>query len=133
MAKSRYLPDHSRSSGMGGFMLNDGGLQDALLAVAERGKVYAETFAPVGKTGHYAASFSVTKESGRPDTVGATIVNDADYAAHVEFDLTHTLAKTADYLNAGLAGNRKVRYTTKAGKIRWATKAQVAVWTRGKS
>ena len=30
-----------------------------------------------------------------------------------------------------LGGEAKVRYTTKAGKTRWATEAQVRNWTRG--
>lgn len=31
----------------------------------------------------------------------------------------------------GLAGGNKQQYTTKSGKVRWATEAQVKNWTRG--
>lgn len=103
--KPNYRPDNTRSTGIGGFLLHDAGLQAALLKVAEEGAAYARSIAPratphIGKGPVYAESFSVTKESGRTDSVGAMIVNDSDHAAHVEFDLSHTLAKTADYLNA---------------------------------
>ena len=99
MSKGRYIPDHSKSTGMGGYLLHDAGLQEALVKVAEEGAAYARSIAPVD-SGDYVDSFSVTRESFRKDSVGATIINDAPHAAKVEFELTHTLAKTADHLNA---------------------------------
>lgn len=98
MSKSKYKADNSKSTGLGGFLRSDGGLQDALLKVAEGGKAFAESIAPVGETGEYAASFEVTEESGREDSVGAMLVNTSGHAARVEFDLTHTLAKAADHM-----------------------------------
>lgn len=112
-------------------MAKDAKLQDAMIGVAEAGKAYAESIAPVGETGEYSTSFGVSNESGRLHSVGAMLYNDAPHAAAVEYDLTHTLAKTADYLNAGRKSNRKVKYTTKGGKVIWATEAQIRNWTRG--
>lgn len=101
MPRGKYRADNSLS-GMGGFILKDAKLQAAMTSIAEDGMSYAETIAPVGETGVYATSFGVSEESGRPDSVGAMIFNDAEHAAAVEFQHAHTLAKTADYLNRGM-------------------------------
>jgi hypothetical protein len=74
-------------------------LRAALLATAERGKVIAQSLAPV-ESGRYADSFEV-----RPDTVtfrrqpraAAVLLNTAPYAAVVE-TRHHVLARTRDWL-----------------------------------
>jgi hypothetical protein len=98
VSRSRYRADNGRS-GMGGFILADARLQTAMLVVAQDGQAHAEEIAPY-KTGDYLDHFDVSDESGRTDSVGATLFNDSDHAALVEYELTGTLGQTADYLNA---------------------------------
>lgn len=97
MSRSRYRADNGRG-GMGGFILNDSRLQTAMLVVANDGKAYGEAIAPYD-TGEYQGSFGVSDESGRLDAVGATLFNDSDHAALVEYERGGTLAQTTDYLN----------------------------------
>lgn len=97
MTRGRYKADNSMK-GMGGFILHDTKLQAAITRVAELGVEHAESIAPVGRTGVYSESFTVTPERTDLKRAGAMIVNDAPHAPLVEFERTHTLAKTADYL-----------------------------------
>lgn len=101
MSRARYKADNSLS-GMGGFLRKDKRLQTAALVVANGGKAHAESIAPVD-SGEYAESFHVSDESGRPDSVGATLYNDAGHAAVVEYERSGTLAQTTDYLNAKMS------------------------------
>jgi hypothetical protein len=93
VTRPEYKPDSSKRSGMGGFIMNDERLQRAMLIVANQGQAHAESIAPVD-TGDYAGSFHVSD-----DSVGATLYNDANHAALVEYERGGPLAKTADYLN----------------------------------
>jgi hypothetical protein len=100
--RARYRPDRI---GLGKWAKTDPGLQAALVATAHVGKRYAESIAPV-ETGEYRDSFGVTEETGRAETAGAMLYNDSEHAAAVEFDHHHTLAQTADHLNAARGRKR---------------------------
>lgn len=97
MTRSQYRADNSRK-GMGGFILKDPKLQAAMLDVANDGKAHAVETSPVD-TGDYQSSHHVSDDSDRSDSVGATIYNDSQHAALVEYERGDTLAHTADYLN----------------------------------
>jgi len=73
-------------------------MQGAVETNAERGWEHAQSIAPKD-SGHYADSFRVEAAPGK--TAAARLVNDADYAAHVEWkNGDHVLSRTADFIEA---------------------------------
>lgn len=93
----RYKADYQGT----GKLMNGPEMQEMLRQVAEKGKAFAESIAPVD-TGEYKSSFEVTSRSHggvHGDRAEAQIVNTSPHAAHVEWqDNYHVLARTADAL-----------------------------------
>lgn len=100
MDRPTYKPDFAAFRR---FMLSPE-IQAAMVAVAEKGKVYAETISPVA-SGEYRRSFRVepvAHAGAHGDRAGAKLYNDADHAAAVEWRDGHrVLGRTVDHMERG--------------------------------
>lgn len=82
-------------------------MSDVALAVAEAGKGYGESIAPVGPTGNYKAGFRASRavvnvpgQYGGP-RAGAVLENTAPHAHLVEFrNRDFVMGRTADWMQA---------------------------------
>lgn len=100
------------SSGMQG-LLSGGEVADELVRVADSRAPSGSGYGVVrGSGGNRAHAFigAMTWEAYADNSRNATLLN---------------------ALGGGDMSNQMVRYTTKSGKTRWATQAQVDNWTRG--
>lgn len=105
-------------------LLKDAGIRADLTARAEKVAAAARSNAPLD-TGEYRSSIFVSQAT--TDRVAVRVGSSAPHGLIVE-SRTGNLARALD---GAVGGTEKVRYTTKAGKTRWASQAQVDNWTRG--
>lgn len=111
------VPRNSRSSsyerdprGMKALVMSKE-VSDAALAVAQAGKAYAESIAPVGPTGNYKAGFRVARvvvdvpgRYGGP-RAGAVVENTAPHAHLVEYrNGAFVMARTRDFMQSRFGG-----------------------------
>jgi hypothetical protein len=100
----RYRPNYAGT----GELMNSPEMVEVMRQIAEKGKAFAESIAPVGDprtdphAGEYKASFEVTAQAHggvHGDRAAAQIVNTSAHAAHVEWqDGYHVLERTAEAL-----------------------------------
>lgn len=85
MNQAQYRPDNKGMAQLA----TSRGIQDAMVAAGRRGQSFAESIAPVGRTGVYSSSFQVlpaTTVAGRPrgPRAAARLENYARHAIVVE-------------------------------------------------
>lgn len=113
------------SKTIGRMLDGDLGIREELHKVATKTLAAARSYSPL-LTGGYRESLHVFE--AHTDRLAVRVGSDAPHAMAVE--ARHGVLANA--LAAGEGGAERVRYTTKAGKTIWATRAQVDHWTRGR-
>lgn len=104
-------------------LLNSAGVRAELTRRAGPVLAAAEAGAPVDE-GDYKGGLHIMQDT--TDRAVVRVVS-GDWKGHIIEARTGNLARALD----GNPAQRRVRYTTKAGKTIWATQAQVDNWTRG--
>ena len=100
MDRPKYTPDLTAFRQF----MNSPGIKAAMVAVADKGKTYAEQISPVA-SGEYRRHFRtgpVDHAGPRGDRAGAKLLNDSDHATEVEWKLRHrVLGRTVDHMERG--------------------------------
>ena len=119
MARAKVVLDHAGMKAL----LNDLGVRADLTSRMGPVLAAAQAGAPV-ESGDYKASIHLVQAT--TDRAVVRVVADVSYAMSVEAS-TGNLARALD----GSGGAALLNYTTKSGKKRKATQAQIDNWTRG--
>lgn len=117
MARTKYTPERGWTRDVARMVHAD--VMDAAGTV----QAFAEADDPTGRyTTRTATVHAGWQNEARPGAIVEEVERSWRGAAQ------RTLARAAE----GSDPNRRVRYTTRAGRERWATQAQVDNWTRGR-